>query len=59
MNKIKSLFLVISLLIICSISYSKENVFIIYNIDEKIIKALRGKINIASQIMGDTLDAWI
>ena len=37
MNKIKSLFLVISLLIICSISYSKENVFIIYNIDEKII----------------------
>jgi peptidyl-prolyl cis-trans isomerase SurA len=37
MNKIKSLFLVISLLIICSISYSKENAFIIYNIDEKII----------------------
>ena len=28
-------------------------------VDEKIIKALRGKINIASQIMGDTLDAWI
>ena len=27
----------ISLLIICSISYSKENAFIIYNIDEKII----------------------
>ena len=37
MNKIKSLFLVISLLTICSISYSKENIFIIYNIDEKII----------------------
>ena len=37
MNKIKSLFLVISLLTICSISYSKENAFIIYNIDEKII----------------------
>jgi peptidyl-prolyl cis-trans isomerase SurA len=37
MNKIKNLFLVISLLTICSISYSKENAFIIYNIDEKII----------------------
>jgi len=28
-------------------------------VDEKIIKALRGKINIASQIMGDTLESWI
>ena len=28
-------------------------------VDEKIIKALRNKINIASEIMGDTLDAWI
>jgi len=28
-------------------------------VDEKIIKALRNKINIASQILGDTLEDWI
>jgi len=28
-------------------------------IDERIVKALRKKINIASQIMGEELKAWI
>jgi SNF2 family DNA or RNA helicase len=28
-------------------------------IDEKIVKALRKKINIASEVMGDTLKDWI
>jgi SNF2 family DNA or RNA helicase len=28
-------------------------------IDEKIVKALRKKINIASKVMGDTLKDWI
>ena len=29
------------------------------NIDERIVKALRKKINIATQIMGEKLKAWI
>ena len=37
MNKIKIFFFLISLLILNSIAYSKENAFIIYNIDNKII----------------------
>jgi len=28
-------------------------------IDERIVKALRKKVNIASQIMGEELKAWI
>jgi len=28
-------------------------------VDEKIVKALRDKINIASQILGEKLKAWI
>jgi len=28
-------------------------------VDERIVKALRKKINIASQIMGEELKAWI
>ena len=28
-------------------------------VDEKIIKALRKKINIASEVMGDTVQDWI
>jgi len=28
-------------------------------VDQKIVKALRNKINIASQVMGEELKAWI
>ena len=28
-------------------------------VDEKIVKALRGKINIASEVLGEELKAWI
>ena len=42
-----------------ALEFAKKRKVIGFDIDEKIVKALRTKINIASQVLGEELKSWI